>query len=357
MHIAVFGGGIAGLMSAISLGQYGHHSSIYERVWESHEAGMGFILLQEASACLDTFGVRPSGMPLNRYCCRDARGTVLHSQSMPAGALGVRRRELIESLVNALPASGFITVNCALDGIEFDSCGTVAAARLDTGDFVHADIYVGADGMRSRTRHALFPHWPSCPSQVHEITGLVHSVDMALWAGNEFNKFHAAGGGIALGVVPVDPDHVVWYLQFDSQRFTPSGQGPEALLDFVDRMVGEWAAPVPDLLAMTDSSQVYLWRPVDADMVPRFHQDNLVLVGDAAHPLLPFTSQGVCSAICDAVTLADLIGGNNDTTHALSCYSAQRREKCCAYIQEGRKLKERFLMPLSADSLLLPIAD
>lgn len=356
MYIAVFGAGIAGLMSAIGLGKHGHHPSIYERSWESHEAGMGFILLGEASAGLEAFGVHVAGMPLGRYCCRDANGTVLHSQPMPAGALGVRRRELIQTLVNNLPTSGFVSVNCALDGIEFDPCGTIAAARLDIGTFVNADVYVGADGMRSRARHALFPDWPSSPSQVQEITGLARSSDLVCWAGSEFNKFHAAGGGLALGIVPVDSEHVVWYLQFDRKRFTPSGGNGKALLDFVDQTVGEWAEPVPDLLALTDPSHVYLWTPLDADMVPRFHHDNLALVGDAAHPLLPFTSQGVCSAISDAVTLSSLIGANNDTAYALNCYSTQRREQCCSYVEQGRKLRERFLRPLSAESILLPVA-
>lgn len=356
MNVAIFGGGVAGLTTAICLGKYGHHSSIYERVWQSHEAGMGFIMLRDAAECLEALSVRLEGVPLNRYRCRDARGMLVHEQIMPKGAIGIRRRELIASLIDALPVLGFIVVDCALDRIEFDPSGGVAAARLDTDIMVQADMYVGADGMRSRARHALFPGWPASVAKVEEITGLAQSADIARWAGNDFNKFHALSGGVALGIVPVDSDHVVWYLQFDHERFSPSSREAGNLLDFVHRLVGDWAEPIPDLLAITEPSAVYLWRPVDTDLVPDFHQDNLVLVGDAAHPLLPFTSQGVGSAIADAVTLANCIGSNDTTAPALSCYSHERREKCSPYIDEGRKLTERFLMPLNAKSMRLPIA-
>src|SRR5215813_7293519 len=115
MNVAIFGGGIAGLTTAIGLGRYGHHSSIYERIWLSHEAGMGFIMLRDAAECLEEFGVQLKGMPLNCYRCRDARGTILNEQIMPEGAIGIRRRELISALIDALPVIGFIVVDCALD--------------------------------------------------------------------------------------------------------------------------------------------------------------------------------------------------------------------------------------------------
>src|SRR5215468_8023923 len=113
---------------------------------------------------------------------------------------------------------------------------------------------------------------------------------------------------------------------------------------------GVWKAFIPSSLPWSANGQTRF-------LIPYFHQKNLVLLGDAAHPLLPFTSQGVCAAIADAVTLAELLLGCDHPAQMLNCYSTVRRAKCAPYIHEGRKLRDRFLMPLSAESVLLPIVD
>src|SRR5260370_34010575 len=154
------------------------------------------------------------------------------------------------------------------------------------------------------------------------MVGLVHCREAVAWAEHNLNKFHAGNGGIALGVLPVDSEHVVWYLQFDSLRFPASselidrnGQGGEARQELVERLVGKWAFPIPALLRATDFSQVHLWRPIDSDLIRSFHRGNLALGGVAAHPCSPFTSQGVSSAIADALAPAEEGNGAKARDH------------------------------------------
>jgi 2-polyprenyl-6-methoxyphenol hydroxylase-like FAD-dependent oxidoreductase len=315
--------------------------------------------------CLEKFGVKfdgsHRGVPLERYFGRSVAGEVLHEQAMPAGSRSMRRRDLVAELEKTLAGNGNLTFNAELSELEFDSSGGVVAARLNSGLRIHADLYVAADGVRSRGRQALFPDWPAPQAQVLEVVGLARCESAVRWAGNHFNKFHAFSGGIALGVLPVDAEQVVWYLQFDARRFPPPGENgsasPQVRRAFVERLVGDWADPVGDLLDTTDFSRVHLWRPVDSDLVPRFHQGNLVLVGDAAHPLLPFTSQGVSSAIADAVALADALHTEAvaDFAKALARYTAERRAQCIPYVTRGRELARRFLAPQAAGALL-PVA-
>ena len=369
MDVAIFGAGIAGLMTAITLQAQGHHCRVYERLRQGHETGMGFILLPEAVACLERFGVHMagafSGMPLHRYRCRSAAGEIVHEQPLPTGTLSIRRRDLIAALLGALPESGTLTFDAELAGLEFDENNRVTSARLSSGERIQADLYVAADGIRSQARQALFPDWPAEQAQVLEAVGLTRCEDTIRWAGSDFNKFHAAGGGIALGVLPVDREHVVWYLQFDARRFpSPRENGsatPVAKQAFVEALVGGWAGPIPHLLAITDFARVYLWRPMDTDLIPHFHQGNMVLVGDAAHPFLPFTSQGVSAAIADAVTLARAMHGKAmnseaELAAALARYSSERREQCAPYIAKGRELTRHFLTPQVLSGALLPVA-
>jgi 2-polyprenyl-6-methoxyphenol hydroxylase-like FAD-dependent oxidoreductase len=355
---AIFGAGIAGLMAAITLRSSGHRSRIYERSRLNHESGMGFILVPECIEFLQSFGVAISGLPLERYCFRDAAGRILHEQTMPAGTRGIRRRDLMAALLCALPADEAPTFDAELNSLQLDAEGAVRKAHLRSGErtlSIQADLYVAADGIRSRGRQALFPGWPLAQAQVQEVVGLVRSSKTIRWAAANFNKFHAAGGGIAVGVLPVDAEHVIWYLQFDARRFPPPQENAEACCDFVTRLVGDWADPIPHLLAHTDFSGAHLWLPVDADLVPRFNQGNLVLVGDAAHPLLPFTSQGVASAVADAVALANALNTASDITGALANYSIERHKKCSPFIVKGRELMRHFLEPQGAFTEL-PIA-
>jgi cystathionine beta-lyase len=364
MDTAIFGAGIAGLMAAITLRAQGHHCRIYERTRQGHETGMGFILMPEGIDCLQSFGVKLTGenggSPLHRYCCRNSAGQILYEQPLPQGTRSIRRRELVGALMNALPADSLPTFDAELASLEFDAAEHVAAARLNTGAAVKADLYVSAEGIHSRARQALFPDWPSPQAQVLEIVGLTRCEKTVRWASNNFNKFHADSGSIAFGTLAVDSEHVIWYIQFDGLLYPPPADDAPDLAQarhaLVKELVGDWAEPIPHLLRITDFSRTHLWRPLDTDLIPRFHQGNLVLVGDAAHPFSPFTSQGVSSAVSDAVALSQALKSEPDLEQALSRYTRERREQCAPYVAKGRELTRHFLAPQIGSTVLLPMA-
>src|SRR5882724_7057421 len=107
MEIAIFGAGIAGLMSAIALRVQGHSCHIYERSRAAQAAGMWFILLPEGIDCLESLGVHLTGalggVPLERYYGRDEDGEILHEEAMPSGARCIRRCDLVAAMMGALP--------------------------------------------------------------------------------------------------------------------------------------------------------------------------------------------------------------------------------------------------------------
>lgn len=372
MDVAIFGAGIAGLMTAITLRAQGHRCHVYERSRQAQDAGMGFILVPDAIARLEHFGVHLEndlgGTKLEGYSCRNAEGEIIFEQAMPRGSQGIRRRDLTASLIRAL-GDDDVLVYAELQALEFNQNLEVKAATCATGagNFrVMADLYVGAEGVNSVARQSIFPDWPTMPDRIPEVVGMVRCDRAVEWAGNRLNKFHAGEGGIALGVLPVDSEHVVWYLQFDSERYpipadvliSESDVRAKARHDFVRKLVGGWSHPVPSLLSTTDFRRVHLWRPVDTDLVPQFHRENLVLVGDSAHPLSPFTSQGVASALADAVALAEELKNVTPARleRALSRFSERRHRECAPYLTKGRELSANFLEHLSESSAVLPIA-
>ena len=360
MNIAIFGAGAAGLMTAISLCAHGHRCRIYERTRLTQEAGMGFILMPEGLSLMRGYGVELPVVPLRLYRYRDSAGNILREEAMPEGSGGIQRRDLISALQAALAETSTLTFGAELDDLKLDRSGKVISAHLVSGAGpanIQADLYVGADGIHSCARRSLFPGWPAAPAPVLELVGRVRCAQTIAWTDNNFNKFHAPEGGLALGIVPVDAEHVVWYLQFDATRRRPPREieGPEARRDFMQRAIGGWGHPIPSLIAQTDFNKVYFWRPLDIDMVPYFYRKNLVLVGDAAHPLSPFTSQGVSAAIADADALARALSSAG-MEQALELYSRERRALCAPFVDQGRELIRRFLAPHDATALSMPIA-
>lgn len=360
MKVAIFGAGLAGLGAAVALRAQGHQCRIYERSRQAHDAGMGFILLPDAIFSLQSLGVPLdaswSGVPLAQYICRDSRGEVLYREPLPAGTRAFRRRDLIAALCAPLNGVGTITFDAELQYVELNPDGLVKAAVLSSGESVQADLYIAADGSHSRARKAVFPQWAAPAAPVAEVVGMLRCAEAIRWAGGNFNKFHAPDGGLALGAVPVDANHLVWFLQFDVQRFSVPEDSPEARLAFVEKLAGNWADPIPHWLAHTDYSRVHLWRPIDTDLIPQFYRGNLVLVGDAAHPMLPFTSRGVSSAIADVVVLDRVLRRHGELGDALAAYSTQRRKECHPYIGKGRELTRYFRMPLSRETAMVPLA-
>jgi 2-polyprenyl-6-methoxyphenol hydroxylase-like FAD-dependent oxidoreductase len=358
LDIVIFGAGIAGLASAIALSNKGHRCRVYERNRAGQDAGMGFILVPEVRQRLQALGVRAAGVPLRNYLCRNQSGEVVYTEEVLTGTSSVLRRDFINALMSAFTASEAVRFDHELQGFEFDAAGRVAAAHTTAGK-ITADLYVAADGTRSRGRSALFPQWPARPAGVQEIVGLARCPQTIRWAAGDFNKFFSANGGLGFGVLQVDADHVVWYVQFDSLAMA-APEGAAARRKFVESLVGDWAEPVPHLVASTDFERVHLWRPIDADLLPRFYRHNLVLVGDAAHPLSPFTSQGVSAAVADAVSLAEALesadGSPKSMEQALEDYSRQRRQACAPYIEKGREFRQKFLEPLAERADILPIA-
>lgn len=364
MNVAIFGGGVAGLAAATALHGRVADCRAYERRASGAGNGLGFILSDQAMADLMAVGLPPEaariGVQLRQFRHYDPAGRLRHARSMPPGWRAMRRADLVAALHSALP-DGLVIPGRTLTGLTRDPDGTVTAAQLTstdpstcpTSNRVRADLYLAADGARSIARQALFPYWPQRSARVWEIVALARHPGVSAWAGDNFHKFSRPG--LAAGLVPVGNDAVVWFIQFDRERY---GQqlSSQPLPDLARRLVSDWAHPLPALLAASDLAEAHLWRPVDADLLPQFHASNLVLVGDAAHPLLPFTSQGVAAAIAGVRDLAAVLAKEASVPAALEAYSATCRARCAPYIAAGRELTRQFLEPGGAADDVIPVS-
>lgn len=332
MRIAIIGGGPGGLAAAVALHRGGHAVSVYERAADAASLGLGFVLLDNGLRALGRMGLSERLAPRTRAIrtleLREAHGPALATHRVGTVA-AIRRRCMVELLEAALPDG------CVVRGAEVRDIAA-EGVRLADGQAVRPDLVVAADGVRSGIRGRLFPHAVLRPTGVNELVGSVPLV-----GGDRMRKLCSPRAGIAFGTVPV-PGGLVWYLQHDASRYPCPGN----LRAFAESLVGDFPAPVPALLAHTDFREVHLWRTADMDPLPSLHGRlgglPVVLVGDAAHPVPSFSSQGLNSALVDAVTLADALRAH-PLDAALSRYGTRRAPALHRYLREGRALVAGFL--------------
>ncbi len=90
-------------------------------------------------------------------------------------------------------------------------------------------------------------------------------------------------------------------------------------------LASTFQGPIPTLIQEQRDPNRVVFVPVQEVETPCYHQGRVVLIGDAAHALPPILAQGAAMAIEDAVTLAELIGGNHDLDEVLQSFEAARR--------------------------------
>ncbi|CCH35390.1 FAD-dependent monooxygenase [Actinosynnema sp. NPDC047251] len=284
MRAAVIGGGIGGLTAAIGLRRIGWEVTVFERADGLPTTGTGLGIWRDALAALDRIGlgdtVRRAGRPQPDGYLRKPDGTRIGA--LRADVHLVTRPALLAALAAALPA------------------GTVRYGAQAPPDLDH-DLVIGADGINSATRRALF----GVDVRRSGAIGWRGTVDLPVEVGGE-----TWGRGVKFGLTPQADGRTNWYAM----------TGPDADLEST---FGTWHDPIPQVLA---ASTDVLRHSLDyLPPLPAYFRGNTVLIGDAAHAMTPDLGQGACQAMIDAVTLADCLATTPDD--ALRAYDTARRKR------------------------------
>jgi predicted DsbA family dithiol-disulfide isomerase len=110
-------------------------------------------------------------------------------------------------------------------------------------------------------------------------------------------------------------------------------------------LLKDFPEEVHEILSKNDFSNSYVWNTRDFDLLPTFHKENIVLIGDAAHLALPFTSAGTTNAIRDAVALTEALLHKTSIDEAFISFYKSRSEELADHLKQGRELKKIFLDP------------
>lgn len=328
-HVAVVGAGIGGLAAAIALRQAGWEATVYEAAPEVRPLGAGLSIWPNGVRALRAIGLGDlaAAAPRADGALRRADGSALAEFDPDAlearfGAplVGFHRADLHEALISALGPER-VRTGMRLAGLDD------GALRFDDGSSAQADLVVGADGLNSTVRVALLGDGEPRDSGIVAFRG-VAGLDGPVPAGEWW------GPGSVAGLLPLGDGRVYWYL---AHRGEPDRA---ALPD----LVAEYGEPVREAAGRTDPEQVLLHRLYDRDPAASWSRGAVTLLGDAAHPMLPFLGQGAGSALGDAAALGAAVAAESDVETALAAYEQARLKPTAALVAGSRKAAKAALL-------------
>jgi 2-polyprenyl-6-methoxyphenol hydroxylase-like FAD-dependent oxidoreductase len=336
-RVTVIGAGIGGLASGIALRRAGCDVTVHEAADEIRPLGAGLSIWPNGIRALHALGldelVDAEGVPSVSGALRRADGSILAefgaetiTERWGEPLVGLHRRDLHEALLAAF-GDDSLKLGSRLIDIEDD------VLRFANGDEDRPDLAVGADGLRSVARGALFADEEPRDSNIVAFRG-VSPAPAEIPAGEWWGEESVAG------LLPLRGGLVYWYVT----HRVPEG-APDPGLDELPRRAAEFAAPLREIVAATPLADVLLHRLYDRPPLRQWSSQKVTLLGDAAHPMLPFLGQGACSALEDAVALAAAVGAHDDIRAALDEYEAQRIRRTSKLVQGSRRAASLVLSP------------
>ncbi len=349
--VLIAGGGIGGLALAIALRHRGVPVVVLERAREFTETGSGVVLASNgmtALAAIDpaladavreagqVFGARGRTGHLSPFTTSAGR---LLSQTSFDGAeerwgaplVSIRRARLHAVLSRFAAASDVeLWTGQAVTGWS-DSADGVDAALAD-GASVRGSVLVGADGLRSVVRRQLLEDGPPRYRGISAVRGIGPA--SARWP----DGFIAYGRGLILFAAAVGAGQVYWVASIRAPEGRWPARGPAAAHAELMRRLADWDPELTGVVAAADLDGVVLTDVYDRNPVRRWSRGRVVLVGDAAHPMVYTMGQGANVALEDAATLAVRLdpAGGPVTPDVLERFVAERADRAARIVRQSR---------------------
>jgi FAD-dependent urate hydroxylase len=352
-RVLVVGAGIGGLATAIALQRSGRELLVLERAAELWEVGAGISLWPNAVKALRRLGigdaVEAAGAPAQAAAFRTWRGAQLGASittqlqgRFGAPLLLVHRARLQAAMRQAL-GPDCIRLGAECTTLEQDESGVTV--RLAGGGVERGAVVIGADGLRSRVRAALFEDGPPRYAGITAWRGVVPLDDTLrrrIASGESF------GRGSLFGVAALNGSQAYWWAS--ARRPESGGEEPAIEKSSLLCAFSSWHDPIAELIAATPPEAIIRTCLYERSTLERLSVGRIALVGDAAHPMLPNLGQGACQAIEDAVVLADELRSTGDVVSALGRYSARRTQHTAAVVKASRQMSRiaHLCNPLAA---------
>jgi 2-polyprenyl-6-methoxyphenol hydroxylase-like FAD-dependent oxidoreductase len=321
VRIAIIGGGIGGLTTALALRQFGFEPKVFEQAPELLEVGAAIAMWPNAVRVLSKVGIGEKVLEhagvIDQIRWQDHRGKLCNQIQLPIAevpAVALHRADLQTVLLEALPRD---SIHLNRDFTTFEHDQDSLRLNFTSHAAEYCDALIGADGLHSQVRDQLFG------------AGEPSYRGYFVWRGvtdcNPKNLDHAAaieihGRGQRFGIGPVGYGRIGWWASANEQL--ASTPDPETEQQTLLRLFDDWCEPVSELIAETEL--IIRNKVFDRPATRSWGLGPITLLGDAIHPTTPNLGQGGCMAVEDAAVLASCLARDGDASRAFRAYERSR---------------------------------
>jgi salicylate hydroxylase len=342
LRIGINGAGIGGLAAAIALRQLGMDAVVYEQAPRFARVGADINLTPNAVRALDGLGVgealrETAARPSHRISRMWDSGEETSRLPMQEDAerrygapqLTMHRADLMTALEAAFPAE---CVRLGHKAVAVEPHADGATLRFANGAAEHVDVLVGADGIHSTVRTALFGQESPIFTGVVAYRAVVPAERLAGVPNlDAFTKWWGPDAATQIVTFPLNRGRDIFVFATVAQQawrhesWTTPGR--------VEDLRSAYAGFHPEARALLDAcDEVLISALYVRDPLPAWSTGPVTLMGDACHPMMPFMAQGAGMAIEDGVVLARCLAdaardGAAGVPAALARYQAARHER------------------------------
>ncbi|HEX6683282.1 MAG TPA: FAD-dependent monooxygenase [Candidatus Limnocylindrales bacterium] len=336
----IIGGGIAGPVTAMALRCAGLEAVVYEAYGRGSDGVGAFLTLAPNGLAalreLDLYDtVSGLGMQSPRMRITNAKGKLLADFATPSRTL--KRADLYAALRDEAVRRG-VQIEYGKRLTDAFVEGDGVTANFEDGTTAAGDLLIGADGLRSRTRTLIDP---DAPRARH--IGLLNTGGFASGVkvpGKPGVQHFIFGRRCFFGYL-VHPNGEVWWFANPPSPKEPTQAELAAITP------SQWRARLLDLFATDTGPMLQIieatehifpgWNTYDFPTVPRWSNDRMVLVGDAAHATSPSSGQGASMAIEDAVVLGQCLRDATSIPGAFATFERLRRTRVEKVVAQGKR--------------------
>ncbi len=360
-RVLIVGGGIGGMTAAANLLMAGFEVEVFEQAPELGEVGAGIQLSANPMRVLrhmglveqlQRLGVQPAAYQFKMF----DSGEIL--QEIPLGDgyvqrhgvpyLSVHRADLLDSLIGAVQALKADTVSLNAMATDFTEDAGGVTLHFEDGTEARGDVLIGADGIKSMVRAKILGQTPVHYTGDQSWRILVPAERLAPEQRPDTVNI-CVGPGKHGVVYPIRADGLVnmvgcvEYETWDDESWTARRPWAEMKADFAG-----WHDNIQAIIDNADKDECYRWAMNNRPPVDNWRTGRVTLLGDAAHPTLPYMAQGGAMAIEDGAIIARALQQESDVGEALELYQRNRLERTARIVNESSANRDMFHLPSEA---------
>lgn len=354
-NILIVGAGIGGLAAAVALQRAGMRVRVFEQAAQLGEVGAGISISPNAALGLQSLGVydefravayAPDYQVVRQYKTGRVLATVTRGERLEetygARYFVVHRADLHGVLADAVRAHDPDAIVTGRRFVELEQDASGVSIRFEDGSWERGDVLIGADGVRSRVRSTLFGAEEVRFTGFIAWRGLVPMDKVPLDALDPPSQVWI-GPGHMINRYPVSGGKMLNFVAF-AERSGWEEEGwniPASKAEIAAEFAG-WHPHVTQIIEAASDEKLFKWALCARSPLMRWVRGRAALLGDAAHPLLPYLGQGAVMAIEDAVLLGRAMHDSDDIEQALARYEAARVGRARFVVERSSLQVPRF---------------